>query len=281
MKKILIWFIAHSGFPLLFRWVFQKNKITVIFYHDIDPENFEKQIVYLRKKYTLIDLQTFKEILIDKNVKPQKNLLLITFDDGHIGNFLLTELFKKYQIRPVIFLTASLIDSSEPFWFRIPSIQGSVKKHMKQIPDKQRRELLKEYPFDTANKNPQHLTGEMIRQMKDAVNFQSHSYDHPCLEMCNPSEIEYQLEQSKLIIEKLTEHSVFAIAYPDGSYNNTVTETAERFNYMMGFTGIRGFNSRRETPFLIKRLSTNDTSDFHEFVLRVTGIWHFLKKTGL
>lgn len=98
--KILLLIVFMLGFPSI---VLAQQKVPILIYHSIDeyhghgskelfvtPENFEKQMIYLREHgYTLLTFERWKDI--SKVNRP----IFITFDDGYKNNLNAFNIFKK------------------------------------------------------------------------------------------------------------------------------------------------------------------------------------------
>jgi peptidoglycan/xylan/chitin deacetylase (PgdA/CDA1 family) len=279
VRYFFIKILIILGIHRIFRIIYQRSKFTVILYHDIDPDSFEKHIKYLVKNYTIIDLEDLHRILIDKSLKIPGKAVLITFDDGHIGNFNLLEIFKKYKVRPVIFLTSGLIGTNIPFWFLMPFKGAAEMQMLMKLPDPDRRNYLKEHFGEIKYpETPHALTLEMIREMIPYVDFGSHTVDHPCLVHCDEKNSWFQINHSKKMIEQITNQPVNTIAYPNGDFKEREITISRKAGYKLGFSAFQGYNNIRTNPYIIKRLSMNDTTDFNEFLLRLTGIWMMIAK---
>jgi len=89
-----------------------KNSLRVLMYHNISEENFEnfeKQILYLKKNWKFISPRKFKSIIKKKNHINGRNLL-ITFDDGFKSNYLIAKkILKKYKIKGIFFIPLKFI----------------------------------------------------------------------------------------------------------------------------------------------------------------------------
>jgi len=105
----------------------QKRHATVLFYHKIRPRSaplfgeaiapshFEKQIIWLKKYYEIVDLANLKDVNIAAQYK--KDIVAITFDDGYRDNFLYAlPTLKKHKVPATFFLTAGYIDTKYLLW---------------------------------------------------------------------------------------------------------------------------------------------------------------------
>ena len=105
MRNVLFKFLRYTELPYLFREIIQRNRVTILLFHDISPEDADNIFGYLSRKYNIISLKNFIKALDrkDPSLIPQK-ALIITFDDGHKGNYRLLPIIKKYGVPITIFL---------------------------------------------------------------------------------------------------------------------------------------------------------------------------------
>ena len=126
--KNLYWF----GLGKLVRRI-QQEKITIVTMHGVmaphadmlwhplrdqlSPQALERTIRVLSKHYTFISLAQAKAILVGDE-PGVKNGLVFTLDDGYWNNLSYAgQVFKKYAIKPTIFVATKNIDECSPFWF--------------------------------------------------------------------------------------------------------------------------------------------------------------------
>jgi len=267
------------GLPLFFREVVQRNKVTLLLFHDLSKHSAENIFTYLSKKYNIISLNEFIEANKKQNKKSiPKKALIITFDDGHIGNYnLLSEI--KAQKKPItIFLCASIINTNRHFWFKFKNKNILVSK-LKNKSNQERIQILKKYGFEETKefKEPQALSKQQIEEMKPYVNFQSHTLFHPILPKCTDSEAKNEISNSKIILQTEFGLNINAIAFPNGDYSTRDIEICKKAGYSCAITVDLGYNTINTDLFRIKRLSANDTNDLNELIVKSSGVWAFLK----
>jgi len=279
MKKLRFKFLRYLGFSKLFRFLFQRDKITILLFHDIDVETAEQTFAYLTKAYNIIDLNTYIEAHITKNSdKIPKNAMIITFDDGHIGNYEILPVIKKYNIPVTIFLCASIIDTNRHFWFST-KITETSKFEIKTKSNKERLQFLEkkgfwqEREFDT----PDALSKKQIDEMSKHVNMQSHTCFHPILPKSSNSDAYNEIVESKKILEEDYGFMINTIAYPNGDYSDRDIEIVKKAGYSCAITVDYGFNTLESDLFRLKRVSVNDTKDINELIVKASGVWEFLK----
>ncbi len=123
MKKILFKLLRISGLPVFFRLFIQRNKVTILLFHDISRKTSEQTFSYLSKRYNILDLNDFIDAVERKDEsKIPKKALIITFDDGHIRNHEMLPVLMNMNIPITIFLCASIINTNRHFWWKINGI---------------------------------------------------------------------------------------------------------------------------------------------------------------
>ncbi len=95
----------------------RRKKIFVIFYHKILPtfgfdvyyKTFDIELKLLKKLYNVITLEE-AFYYIKEQKEPEKNSVVITFDDGYVDNFVYAyPLLKKHRLKATIFPISSRI----------------------------------------------------------------------------------------------------------------------------------------------------------------------------
>ncbi|MCT4639880.1 MAG: polysaccharide deacetylase family protein [Bacteroidales bacterium] len=278
MKKTLFKLLRYSGLPFFFREFIQKNKVSIILFHDIDKSTTEKTFSYLEKKYNIISLDNYLEAINDNSITLPKKSLIITFDDGHIRNYEMLDVIKSKEIPVTIFLCSSIINTNRHFWFKYnhPDI---ITSKLKIIPNKDRLLKLKQADFEQTKEfnTPQALSKEQILEMSKWVNFQSHTSFHPCLPTCNDNEALSELADSKQLLEDEYNLNINTISYPNGDYSERDIKISKEVGYKCGITVDYGFNTIKTDIFRLKRLSVNDTNNIDELSVKASGVWAFLK----
>lgn len=131
--KKLVWILADLvGVPYLLLYL-RRNDATILLYHGvfpnqpqpgifnyrkkfITPEAFEKQLMWLRKHCTLLDLPTLIELQNRRERFPPR-ACAITFDDGYENNYRFAfPILKRLGIPATIFITTDLVEKKEPLW---------------------------------------------------------------------------------------------------------------------------------------------------------------------
>jgi peptidoglycan/xylan/chitin deacetylase (PgdA/CDA1 family) len=279
MKKLFYKILRYSGLVFVFREFIQKNKVTFLLYHDPSRQAAEKTFPYLATRYNIISLKHFIEAARSGNSKAiPKKALVITFDDGHRGNYELLPLMQKLNIPATIFLCAGIINTKRHYWFtyKTPNISKTA---LKKMTNKQRLAVLSKSGFTPEREfqTPQAMNHEQILEVKNFFDLQAHTMTHPCLPRCDANEAQEEIFKSKQILEKDYGLHINAIAYPNGDYSDRDIALANEAGYQCGITVDFGYNTLDTDLFRLKRLSVNDTGNLDELAVKASGVWQFFK----
>jgi len=274
MKEILFALIRYTGLPFCFREILQRNRVTIVLFHDISPKNAEIMFSYLQKHYSLISLQDFLDNYYAKTWNFPKKPLIITFDDGHTGNYALLPLIKKMHIPLTMFLCAGIVATKRHFWFTV-RYPGYSFRALQEMPNRARLAALQTAGFTplTEFDDVQALSRQEIEEMAPLVNFQSHTLFHPFLPKCTAEEAEQEIAGSKSLLEQEFGLTVNAFSYPNGDYSQRDIELCKKAGYRCAITLDAGCNTADTDVFCLKRLSVNDTDDINELAVKASGFW--------
>ncbi len=96
--------LRFSGLPFFFREIKQRNTVTILLFHDINPRTAGKTFNYLAQKYNIIPLNVFVEAIEARDMtKIPQYALILTFDDGHKGNYSLLSQIKNMMFQSPFF----------------------------------------------------------------------------------------------------------------------------------------------------------------------------------
>ncbi len=133
MHKRLLIFIAacfyYSGLVKLARWWRRHTgqHLIILNYHCASGGNLESHLLYLRRHYRILPLETALEELYMPDKRKDsggasgdhRTPLALTFDDGYHDNYTHGfALARKLQIPFTIFLVPGYIESGDHFWWR-------------------------------------------------------------------------------------------------------------------------------------------------------------------
>ncbi len=279
MKKVIFLLLRISSIPFLLREIMQRRRVTIILYHDISPDLFERHIRQLTKKYSIISLAAYISSIKDgsSNNLPNKSLI-ITFDDGHRGNYLLKDIIKKHNIPVTIFLCSGIAGTSRHFWFK--HLPNDLVQKIKTEPDVTRLAILGKYGFEDTRvfEHRQALEKQEICTLKQlGVDFQSHTVTHPILPQCDDQKAYEEIALSKQTLEAEYGFPIFALSYPNGNYSERDAMYARQAGYECAITIHPGYNTKKTDRFKLNRICLTDHEDINELIVRTSGLWNFIK----
>lgn len=276
LKKLFVKLIYYSGLPYFLREFALRNKVTIIMLHNPGADTGEIHFKWLAQHYNIISLNQYIDYRNGKASLPSKPLI-ITMDDGHIGNYELLPLVKSMKIPVTIFLCSGIINTNRHYWFKYYELLTDSDV-LKMVPNNKRLEYLAKSGFYQQKEFsiPQALTREQINEMKAYVNFQSHTVFHPCLNQCTDEEAWKEISESKLQLETDYNLSINAIAYPNGDFTERDIEYVKKAGYACGLTVGYGYNGRNTSIYKLKRCSVNDNESLELLAIKATGIWSYL-----
>lgn len=192
----------------------------------VTPDNFEKQLAYIREKgFTTISPQELYDSLFQGSTLPVKPVLL-TFDDGYHDFF--TEglrLIEKYNVKVTIFV-----------------------------------------PTDRIN-TPGYMSWEQVRTISQNPNITvaSHTRHHLSLSTTVIDQLDNEITQSRLILERELGRSIDFFAYPYGSFNGEVIKEVKKAGYKLAFSTINGRSHTVDDQYTLKRLNVSGAHTIEDF----------------
>ena len=205
-KTIVLKIISILSIVYLVIWqnfsVEKKSDIAVLMYHNVSNNilGLKKWFVSPKefdKQMKYLYENNYKTYLAEEinEIKKNEKSVIITFDDGY-ENFY-TEVFsilKKYNIKANLYVATDYI----------------------------------------GQKN--YVTEEQLKEMDNSglVSIGSHTCSHVSLTDLGPNELEHELKNSQIKLEKILNKKIKTIAYPNGHYDETTLKKVKKY-YDYGF----------------------------------------------
>jgi peptidoglycan/xylan/chitin deacetylase (PgdA/CDA1 family) len=280
-------------------------------YSQLPREEFEAQMRYLRKYYRIISLdQLILEMARPKSLEPA---VAVTFDDGYRGLYNeALPILQAYQVPSTVFLTVGSIESGRVAWYdRIfLALRFAPGDSLELVLDRPRRFFLNspvarmnaavEIISSLRTLPPEHreqccaalenniklpedqlrdrmLTWDQIRTMLRAgVSFGSHTMGHPVMSRLSHAQMEWEIFESKRILENRLEVPVRHFAFPFGKRDECGQASAvilASAGYQSAVTTEWGLNSLGTDPFQLRRVQIGEIGSLAMFAFQLNRLF--------
>ncbi len=221
----------------------KRNWFTIILYHSINPEVFEKHLEYFSERYNIAHLDSLREHY-ENGSSLQRDSLFITFDDGWISNFSLLPLIEEKSVPITIFLTTSFMGTDrKPA--PITYYQDDTIDEVENVSSFEAYRTM--------------LNHEEIKEMSKVANFQSHGVHHHPSTLLSEDQLRTELLESRKAIEAITGKKVYAFAYPYNRAGVREAEIVASCGYSLARAGSRMMNNEKTSPFLLNSIGVEET----------------------
>ncbi len=199
--------------------------------------DFERQTGFLASQgYAAVNMETACG-LIDGQRPPPGPVVGITMDDGYMDNYeIAVPILRRYGFSATIFVAPGLVGKSNE-WMR----------HEDAV--------------------PRRLMGwSELRELSDCgFEIGSHSLSHADMTTLSETDVRWEVEESKKMIEDKLGRPVVSIAYPFGRYDDRVKEAVRRAGYRLACTTNSGFNGPEADPHALRRIEVYGTDTLTRF----------------
>jgi peptidoglycan/xylan/chitin deacetylase (PgdA/CDA1 family) len=253
--------VTFSGAGTLARWQRHRRgdfRVFILEYHDVCEGTFESEgvvsaarfrchIRYLSQRFKLASLSEALTHLA-KPGQLREDLLVLTFDDGHLGNYESAwPVLQQERVPAVIFITTGFLDGSE-LWFdlarrSLDAARRAVERSGPRVPDDLRLildqfpasgdtgaviERLKRFAPDSRNQLLEQLRAacgplaaparalrwDQVREMTaGGVEIGCHTVSHPVLTTLPPAQQQQEIREARDRIQEETGIAPVLFAY--------------------------------------------------------------------
>jgi L-malate glycosyltransferase len=260
---------------------------------NITTSIFESHLRDIKANYRVLGLEEAVEG-IRTGRRFTSDSVVLTFDDGYRNTFTTAfPLLEKYGITATIFLTAGAIDKADILWYDevvtafertdkkvidlrqyglkeyiIPTLQkkyfASIHAAMKmKYMDKDTREEAMARLFELTGVDrdkPAEISrllswGEVSEMRKRGITIGSHGMSHSILSALSGKSAEYEIVESKKLIQRRIGIEVTMFSYPNGGkseFNDDAADLVQKSGYLGACTLIAGEN-KGLSPFTLNR----------------------------
>lgn len=126
------------------------------------------------------------------------------------------------------------------------------------------------------------LTWTEAREMQASnwVTFGAHTVNHPILAyLSDPAEVEYEICESRKILERELGCPIRSFAYPVGKAEHIekyALYAIQHAGYRWGLTTIHGINTPKTDPFLLRRFIVDADQHWLSIAVKASGLWNLL-----
>ena len=282
-QEFLCLALRLTGIPRLMREVYARHKVTIVNYHDPCPETFARHIEFFDRVYSFIGIDRLAQALeaSDFSDLPPKPML-VTFDDGHIGNAQLFGTIRKHRVPALVYAVAGVVDTRRGFWFDQLPHGGTEMTRLKALPDRQRRAALEAEYGHTDHREYATAAALSAEQLREFIalggTVGSHTMYHPMLDQCDDETGERECGESRLRLERMLGTKVGHFALPNGNEDKRTREWVERAGYRTCRTTRPGWVTTRTDRLALSNFGIDDTAGVHKAVIQVCGLWDLFKK---
>ena len=200
----------------------------------VSPENFEAEIHYLKENRFTVLTVPQLQDALLGGKPLPERTVAITMDDGYKDNFEMA-----FPILQHYQANATI--------FLVTSVIGAAN----------------------------HLDWNDVDAMRvDGVRYGSHTVTHPDLTSLPPPALDYELCESKRVLEQHFNAAITAIAYPSGEFNDRVVKRTRAAGYLSGWKKGGGPVQPGNDPFRLPRVRVRGCTTMQDFKRMVwSGVW--------
>jgi peptidoglycan/xylan/chitin deacetylase (PgdA/CDA1 family) len=236
----------------------------------ITPEEFRWIISTLVEFY---DCGSVSEVMFrwKNNQKQKKSLLALTFDDGQEDNYqYAVPVLKEFGIKATFYIPAAIVDQRGFLWhdilgftvlreygngsliYRLNEILGIDLTSCRSMIDAARTAVSRAKILDHQHRIelitnctdrlncPDWaglMTWQQLREMADdGHEIGSHSMTHPIITKCSDSELEYEIAESRKLIQDRLGTPITSFCYPNGDFNERAEAVVKNAGYTSAVT---------------------------------------------
>jgi len=259
--------IRLSGVCYVLRKCLWRNRALILVYHNPKPTVIDAHLHYLKRVSKIVSMP---ELWSSFSTSP---LSVITIDDGMVGNLELKEVFKRHDVRPMIYLCTGIVCSESGYWWLSLGSDQQV-QNLKNLDNKVRKKLLREMGFEQTQKiTPrQAVSMEELSSMLYWADLGAHTRFHPILTRCEDQECEEEISLSRKELLPFIGIELNYFAYPNGDCSDREVDFVRLAGFNVARTCDPGWNCPRSDRFRLKAIYVDDEASVGKFAGQLTAI---------
>ena len=274
MKELIAKILYYIGSP--FR---PDPRLLSIYFHDIEPLNFEKMLRWCVKHHYRFVSLTDLVLMLEGNIPIDEKYVFISFDDGRKGNQELIPLFEKYQVPVTIFCAVEPVVKGGGFWWDYVLTSTGSRREVERFKsfseNEFNKEMLKLKSSTHLERAAITLTEMKVMDNNQYVDIQSHTMTHPILTCLSKISLHRELRESKAYLAQALNKDIFAFSYPNGSLSQREIEAAKEY-YRCAVTTEEIYPVVGCDLYQIPRIV--QTGDYWTNLCRIKGLWKMIDK---
>lgn len=241
-------------------------------------DNFEKQILFLKKHFTFLYPTEFFEGRAQNGLN-----ILITFDDGYKDNYdLAFPVLKKHQAKSIFFVVTDYIDTNKWLLHDKARYLVSINKLEKFDTEKklkemnQGNELSISFKYKVNNIFDNEIQPIMMMSWEEVIKLNTsgfligaHTVSHKILSFLNLNDQKFEIEESILKLNNKIGEKTNMFAYPNGLFNKHSLELMKNNKVEYAFTTNPGINLQSQNKLKIKRIGINASDSITIVLLKM------------
>lgn len=277
MKKAIAGAVRGSGFGALLRYLNARRRVTIVVYHDPEPEVLRSHLAWYAERYSFTTLDAVADALETGRFDALPPYpLVVTLDDGHRNNTKLAPLFREFGVRPTIYLCSRIVGTTRPYWWKTAAADRIGAEALKRLPDPERRRRMAEAGDDpdreTDAERRQAMGWDEIRRMAEVADFGAHTRTHPILLRCDDRTCAEEIALCRRELEEATGGPCRHFAFPNGDFGEREIAEIRRAGYRTARTIEPGWNGPDADPLRLKAFPVSDDVDVGWLAVQLTGI---------
>lgn len=266
------------------------NHVRVLAYHTVpDVRAFEKQIIYLKSNFNIIDIHEFEKHVLH-GIKLKPNALLITFDDGDqtiYANGL--PVLKKHNVPGLVFIITELIGTTRPFWWNLVTQYYNRNKEahlarkkinlLKTVPNAERLKFIDTIQAEISDLYQKQLSTSQVKELVDnRISVANHSHTHPMFDQVTDIEYFQDFRNVKTYFEEEQLKGFEWFAYPNGNADKAREHYLKDLGIKLAFLFDHKINPKEIHPLRVSRIKVNTYDPLPEFKVKVSGLHSIITK---
>lgn len=264
--------------------------ILSVYFHDPSKKLFESCVKwFIKKGYSFISTDDLEAIATGKKPFPIA-AVLFTVDDGWCGNKEnIAAVANKYKVPVTIFASTQPIATGEAYWWSYISAankQGLVSQSvgaLKKVKNEERVKIVDSVKSKLPLKR-EALTIAELQEISNTphVSIESHTVTHPILVTCSDEQSQFEISESKKILESWLKKDIKHFAYPNGSFDEREIKFLKDSGYRTAYTTVPQYLTAKNFSdlYTLPRFDVLENISFAENICRMTGAWFNRNKSN-